>query len=470
MQYEIEHILPRSRSFDDSFQNKTLCHISFNAKKSNRMPYEMLAQSIIDQAEYDQILSRVKELKRNGKRNASKIKKFVLQQMPLEMAAQQLNETQFLAVAAKEYLGQICGNVQPTMGAATAQLRKLWGLNHVLNPINNIKNRDDHRHHAVDAMVIACTNIGMVQKLSRFNEQKIQATRERFDYPYPAFRRDVKEAVEGILIAHKVKNRPRGQMHDETMAGKVMNRDKSHKTRPDDPKQKYYTVRILLTDLIAAPAKVMKIGDKIVRDTVLQRLQAKGVDISQKITKIPADAFIEPLWMPNKQGKNIHAIRHVRIHDVASNKIEIRKDTFVDSGTNHHIVIYQKSNGEREGIAVSMYEVMAIRKRNKQHVINTDCGEGNEFVMALSTNEMVLVDEGNFKTEDINWHSPDYTLLSKYLYRVQVITKAQITFRHHLAAVLTDKEGNQVGRLLKTPNSFKGIKVIVNAIGEIRKA
>ena len=469
--YQIEHILPRSRSFDDSFQNKTLCEKSFNIdRKGNLMPYEMLAQGRIIQSEYDKIMERVKEFSRGGKRNISKIKKFTLHTIPQDMVAQQLNDTQFLSVAAKDYLKQICANVQPTVGSATSQLRKLWGLNSVLNQVGDVKNRNDHRHHAVDAIVVACTDIKHLQELSKFNKNKKYGLNlERLGYPYPTFRRDVKDAVEGILISHKVKNRPRGQMHDETMAGKVMNSDKSHKTKDGDTNQRFYTTRIALTDLIAAPAKVMKIGDKVVRDTVLQRLYEKGVNVNEKITKIPNDAFIETLWMPNKQGKNIHPIKHVRIHDVASNKIEIRKDTFVDGGNNHHIVIFQKPNGKREGKIVSMYEVMAVRKKNGLPVINMEVGDGNEFIMSLSTNEMVLVDSGDFKTSDINWSNPNYEELTEYLYRIQKITDGEITLRHHLTSVLKDEEGKEVGRIIKTPNSFQGIKVIINHIGEIKK-
>jgi CRISPR-associated endonuclease Csn1 len=470
--FEIEHILPRSRSFDDSFQNKTLCEQQFNKDvKGNLMPYEMKEQGKISPEHYEQILERVKELKRNGRRNVSKIKKFTLTKIPDDMIARQLNETQFLAVAAKDYLKEICSNVQPTVGASTSQLRKLWGLNNVLNPVADVKNRDDHRHHAVDAIVVACTTIPHLQKLTEYNKKRKYGTEKIYVAPpYPTFRNDVKDAVEGILISHKVKNRPRGQMHDETMAGKVMNADKSHKTKVGDASQKFYTTRIALTDLIAAPAKVMKIGDKVVRDTVLQRLQEKGVNIHEKITKIPNDAFNETVWMPNKQGKNIHPIKHVRIHDVAANKIEIRKDTFVDGGNNHHILIFQKPNGKREGKIVSMYEVMALRKKNKLPAINTEVGEGNEFIMTLSTNEMVLVDNDNFKTADIDWTNPDYDELSKHLYRVQIITDGKVTFRHHLTSVLKDKEGNEIGRLMKTPNSFQGIKVKINHIGQISRA
>jgi CRISPR-associated endonuclease Csn1 len=117
-----------------------------------------------------------------------------------------------------------------------------------------------------------------------------------------------------------------------------------------------------------------------------------------------------------------------------------------------------------------MYEVMALRKKNKLPVIDTEVGEGNEFVMTLSTNEMVLVDKDDFKTSQIDWGNPDYNELSNYLYRVQKITDGEITLRHHLTSVLKDKDGKEIGRIIKSPNSFQGIKVKINHIGQISRA
>ncbi len=466
--YQIEHILPYSRSLDNSFQNKTLCEAHFNTKKGNLMPYEMYQKGIIDKETYENILERAKQLTRNGKRNTKKFERFILRQMPQDMVAQQLNDTQFLAVAAKEYLLQICSTIEVSMGAATAQLRRLWELNSVLNSVADIKNRDDHRHHALDAIVIANTTPRMIQLFSKHNQKGIQNNTEKFPFPWGRFRLDVKEALEKVLTSHKQKNRVRGQLHDETMWGKVKDFDGSHRVDKKNPSQKVYTNRIPLHS-ITDNNKVDKIADKVVKEVVKKRLLEKGVDITQKKYKVPNDAFVEPLWMPNKKNLKI-PIHHVRIHDVSTNKIEIRKDTFVDSGNNHHIVIYQKNDGKRSGLVVSMYEAHQ-RKLRKEPIINTDCGEGNEFIVALSTNDMVLLDSEQFKTNQIDWLNPDYALLSENLYRVQKMDiNLTITFRHHLASVLKDKEGNEIGRVFAKPNTFKGVKVVVNSIGEIRLA
>lgn len=465
--YQIEHILPYSRSLDNSFQNKTLCEANFNRKKGDLMPYEMYQKGIISKETYETILERAKQLIRDGKRNTKKFERFILRQMPQDMVAQQLNDTQFLAVAAKEYLLQICSNIEISMGAVTAQLRKLWGLNSVLNPIANVKNRDDHRHHALDAIVIANTTPRMIQLFSKYNQKGTVSTTEKFPLPWGRFRLDTKEALEKILVSHKQNNRVRGQLHDETMWGKVKAFDGSHRIDEKNATQKIYTTRIPLNS-ITDNNKVDKIADRIVREVVKKRLAEKGVDTTQKKYKVPNDAFVEPLWMPNKKNLKI-PIHHVRIHDKSTNKIEIRKDTFVDSGSNHHIVIYQKPDGKRNGTVVSLYEAHQ-RKLRKEPIINTDCGEDNEFIVALSTNDMVLLDSEHFQTDKIDWQNPDYTLLSENLYRVQKLTDGEITFRHHLTAVLKNDNGIEIGRVIKSPNTFRGLKVMINSIGEIQPA
>lgn len=456
--FQIEHILPYSRSMDDSFQNKTLCERSFNKdRKGNLMPYEMLKQGRISESDYTAILERAKGFQRGGKRNVGKFKRFTLHSMPMDMVAQQLNDTQFLSVAAKEYLREICPNIETSVGAATGKLRKLWGLNSVLNPVANIKSRDDHRHHALDAIVVACTNIGMIQKLSVFNQKNIRLTNERFPFPWSRFRLDVKEALEGVLISHKSKGRVRGQLHDETLSGKVLTPEKTHKHKENDPSQLVYTTRIDIKSLDSYD-KIKNIGDETVRNVILKRLQEKGVkDISKKF-EIPKGAFDEPLWMPNKKGLQI-PIKRVRIHDVSSNKIEIRKDTFVNGDNNHHMIIFQKANGRRDGKIVSLFDAVQ-RKKDGLPVINTDCGKGNEFIMTLSKNEMVLIDKGTFKTSSINWQSPNYTELSEYLYKIQKITKGKISFTHHLSSKSDDF-------FTRSPNKIKFIKVKINEIGEI---
>ena len=475
--YEIEHIIPFSRSLDDSTQNKTLCHIYFNKMKGKMTPYEMDKSGQIDAYNrlygttitYDAILDRAKTLRKPDKQfNYKKFKKFMQQTVNKDMVQQQLNDTAYLSLEAKAFLETICKKVQVSKGGATATLRHFWGLNKLLNKFDlNIKNRDDHRHHALDAIVVACTTPDKLQAISESHEKGIKPDPKLFPKPWHNFRLDVKDTLNDILVAHRKKQRVRGQLHEETMYGKVKALDGTDKT--DEKGLSYFTIRKDLTSL--TPAMIMKVTEPS-RSIILERLASLGVDISvKKIKEIPAETFKEPLWMPNKKNPSKPTIiKKVRVHDVGSNKIEIRKDVFVDSGSNHHIVIFQKPDGKRDGIVVSLFEATQ-RQKHKRAIINTDCGENNEFLVSLAINDMVLMDGNDFKTSEINWNHINKNELSEHLYRVQKMDISQtITFRHHLVSILKDEFGNEPGRVFAKPNTFKGIKVIINEIGEIKPA
>ena len=99
--------------------------------------------------------------------------------------------------------------VQTATGRLTAQLRRLWGLNHILADSGE-KTREDHRHHAVDALVIACAHGGYAQKLSRFLQAEDAFRRGagakpsfEADRPWPTIRQDAQAAVEAIVVSHQ---------------------------------------------------------------------------------------------------------------------------------------------------------------------------------------------------------------------------------------------------------------------------
>ncbi|MFN8353055.1 MAG: type II CRISPR RNA-guided endonuclease Cas9 [Spirosomataceae bacterium] len=462
--FEVEHIVPYSRSLDDSFQNKTLCEKQFNNKKGNRLPHEMMVQGLISVAEYEAMIERVKTFRdRNNRLPLGKLRRFLRQSVPQNFANEQLNDTAYFSREAKLYLSQICSKVQVSNGQSTAKLRHLWGLNRILNPQGlNLKSRDDHRHHAVDALVVACTSPQTLQRLSLYKQKGQTLSQRDFPLPWEGFRNQARDKVNSVLVSHRHKSRVRGKLHDETFYGAVRNFDGQRRT--DDKGQPVFSVRKDLRSL--SPAMILKIADPKVRELVLDRLKAQGVDVSQKFS-IPPGAFAEPLYMPTKNGVKIE-IKKVRVHDVGSNKIEIRPGVFVDPGSNHHIVIFQKPNGKRDGTVVSFFEATQRRKQGRP-VVNTDCGEGNTFVMSLSINEMVLIDTEQFKTAQLDWNQVSQQELSQHLYRVQKMdVNKNIIFRHHLSTSTEDKE--HAGYLKKTAGSFAGIKVKINAIGEIERA
>ena len=148
------------------------------------------------------------------------------------------------------------------------------------------------------------------------------------------------------------------------------------------------------------------------------------------------------------------------------------RKTFVEPGNNHHIAIFEHESGKRDGVVVSLFEVTR-RKRHKEPVFDKTAplkwGNGWKFVMTLSINELMLFDVDE---EKINWNNPRFAeVYSQNLYRVQMMdVNKTITFRNHLTARLKDDGGIEIGRLFKTPNTLRGIKVRIDPIGRISKA
>lgn len=158
---EVEHLLPFSRSLDDSLNNKTVCFRSANRYKTNKTPDEAFnnAQARLDGYIYADILDRASLMsKYKAKRFAPNAYQIWLKE-DKDFLARALNDTKYLSRIAKEYLSLICpGNsVRCIPGQMTSKLRHHYGLNRLISDDAN-KNRHDHRHHAIDALVVALTD------------------------------------------------------------------------------------------------------------------------------------------------------------------------------------------------------------------------------------------------------------------------------------------------------------------------
>ncbi|NCP59303.1 MAG: type II CRISPR RNA-guided endonuclease Cas9, partial [Flavobacteriales bacterium] len=199
---QIEHIHPWSRSLNDSFSNKTLCYADENRKKGNQTPFEFYGN---DEANWSAIKERALKLFSDTKEypNAyQKFKRFVQQKFDDDFSSRQLNDTRYISKEAKNYLSKICKNVIVSPGQATSNLRQKWGMNNILSEENE-KTREDHRHHAVDALVMACTKVSYVQELSKWNRYNRNSELKNFPLPWETFRKDAEVSVGKILISHK---------------------------------------------------------------------------------------------------------------------------------------------------------------------------------------------------------------------------------------------------------------------------
>jgi len=219
---EIEHILPFSKTLDDSLNNKTVSMRRANRIKGNRTPWEARTDFEAQGWTYDSILRRAEMMpKRKSYRFAEDGYERWLGK-DKDFLARALNDTRYLSRIAAEYLKLICPTTRVIPGTMTALLRGKFGLNNVLG-LNGEKNRNDHRHHAVDACVIGVTDQGLMHKFATASadprKQQLDRLVENMPLPWETYREHVQRAVHNILVSHKPDHGFEGAMMEETSYG-----------------------------------------------------------------------------------------------------------------------------------------------------------------------------------------------------------------------------------------------------------
>lgn len=276
--YEIEHVIPQSRYFDDSFNNKVICESEVNKLKDNSLGLEFIKKhhgekvelsfgrvvNIFTEEEYEDFV------KKHYSGNREKMRKLLMDSIPEDFISRQLNDSRYISKVVKGLLSSIVReegeeeaiskNVIVCTGGVTDRLKKDWGVNDVWNKIiisrfqrlNELtgttkfttltanghevpcmplelqkgfnKKRIDHRHHAMDAIVIACANRNIVNylnnesasakaKISRHDLQTLLCDKVKTDTngnykwqvkkPWDTFTQDVFAALNGIVVSFK---------------------------------------------------------------------------------------------------------------------------------------------------------------------------------------------------------------------------------------------------------------------------
>ncbi len=242
-QTEIDHILPFSRTWHDSLANKVVSLTSANRDKGNRAPYEAFGHNPSGY-DYDGILDRAAKLPDN--------KKWRFQPDAMEQFAdedkfldRQLNETRYLSRTARTYLAYLYDEqtegrvrVRAIPGRMTALLRRGWGLEGILREptagATPRKQRDDHRHHAIDAFVVANTTPGLLQRFARaaaanYNRQERLTVVARQALPWKGFdRHQLQPFLDRLVVSYKpdrgtpgTAGQTTGQLHNETAYGLI---------------------------------------------------------------------------------------------------------------------------------------------------------------------------------------------------------------------------------------------------------
>ncbi len=221
---EIEHILPYSKTLDNGMMNKTVAFTRANRVKGNQTPWDAFGKHSVSGYDYAAILQRAEHLP------AAKRKRFApdgYQQWLKEdkdFLARALTDTAYLSRLACEYLTCICPqrHVRSIPGQMTSLIRGKLGLNKMLSSDGH-KNREDHRHHALDAIVIGLTDQALLQKFAtasaQAREQGLARVMAKIEDPWPTFRDHVKRALDVIYVSHKPEHGYQGAMLEDTAWG-----------------------------------------------------------------------------------------------------------------------------------------------------------------------------------------------------------------------------------------------------------
>jgi CRISPR-associated endonuclease Csn1 len=462
-QFDIEHIVPFERSLDDSYVNKTLCDVDENRNvKRKHTPFEVYSH---DPDRWAQILSRVEKFSSRTGREKLRRFKFTtkdVEDFAADFTSRQLNDTRYAARLAKQYLGLLYGGVKDdgidasgkrrvlsTPGKVTAYLRWLWGLNSILGD-GDTKSRDDHRHHAVDAIVVALTDQAAINMLSNASKRGADLyERRKFDdvpQPWEGFHSDVERAIKGIVTAHRVSRRARGALHKETFYGRP---------RKDEKGKEYVHTRCRLDELGASD--VENIVDNRVRELVIGKLAKLG-EIDPK--KAFADESNRPVYMmrdgiPLRINKTV--IRRNLVTFEVGKGCGVRH---VQSDTNHHMEVFavlDKDGNVKKWDAevVSMLEAYR-RKKAGEPIVRRDLGPDRKFVLSLAGGEIIELDDG----------------AEKRLYRIRTVPQSKQIYFAAINDARTLKDMGKKG-LTAMPGSLQERhcrKCVVTPLGEVRYA
>ena len=365
---EEDHILPRWQSLDDSMNNRVLACSTCNAAKGDRTPLQWLGRESGRAAAMLKRVRACQESKANpGGMPAAKVRRFEQEEVdPDGFASSQLNDTRYISRLVSDYLLALYPSedhvgqkrVLSSRGGLTAKLRREWGLNDVIPPlpmahgevmVDSVQHegwteklRVDHRHHAVDALVVALSSRSLLKRYQdAFRRGEQEAVYQvHFDPPWPTIRADAQRAVAAIRVSHRPMRRLRGALHEETYYGKARGEDG------------VYVTRKRLEDL--TPKMIEKIRDKGVRRAIEARLSELGWE---KGASLPKDWWREPLYLPTKRHRGEttprkpHPIWRVRIVENKSSMIPLGKSgedphRYAVPGSNHCLEVIQQDGEE----------------------------------------------------------------------------------------------------------------------------
>ena len=506
---EVEHIIPKSVLYDDSYGNKTCACRRCNKEKGNRTALEYIRAKGWE-AEYMERINGLLDKKAISYSKHQRLR-WLKEDIPSDFLERQLRLTQYISRQAMAILQQGIRRVSASEGGVTARLRSLWGYDDILHTLNldrydsmgetervyregetteklritNWSKRMDHRHHAIDALVVASTRQGYIQRLNRVSSesereamsgeiemQKVTKTDklsllERWLTQRPHLSvRAVSDKVAEILISYRPGKRvvtrgrniylrhgkkcvqsgllvPRGPLSKETVYGQI--------TVNGEPQI------VCKYDLHSLKAKDV---DYVVDLALRKRLKELLAQHGGK----EKEAFAGDVYMDEAgtQGpiRSVRCFTGLDRGKMKAVKYDEQGDAvgFVSPRNNHHLAIYRTPKGKLEESIVTFWDavdrarygiplvITHPREVMEQVLQRGDIPEAIQsllpssdwvFVDSLQQDEMVII---GLSDEELQraLEAQDYRKLSEHLYRVQAISSRDYYFRYHLETSVSD--------------------------------
>ncbi len=516
---EIEHILPYSRCLDNSFRNKTLSEREFNAAKGNQTPFEYFNSR---PEEMNAFKDRIKNLPR-GKQS-----KMLQEEFDSEFRPGMIESTAMIARATRDVLRRVCKDVRTTDGQVTFLLRRFWGLNSILNGEGeNEKSRNDHRHHAIDAFVIANTDdwwINLLSQASEFDgsgkqfldEKKIHtmlqtdagrrlvkaigsgeaiesdplglqqhvvhATGEivttGIPGPYTKYRAELETSVAGLLVSYKndkrllsAKKNVYQFSHPKSGAKKIQRsiavRGALHAESVFGQIQNSHSGQLeyVIRKPLASLNK-MKQVEKIVDPAVRQAVK-NHIDRFGGEGNIK-EALQQPLHLTSQDGKKRIPVHSVRMTEPAKTLIQLRPrenpKLFVDSGSNYCIAIYGPAEETRRAYVTVPFFDAADRARSGQPIVPSE-KNGKPLWLLLRQKDTVIIFEDS--PDEIDWSNRADLFTRLYTVR-KFDVNGNIYLDRHNWSKFEDADRNKKF-FATSPNQIRAVKVELGILGNIKR-
>ena len=354
---EVDHILPFPKSRDDSYMNKVICLTKENRYKGDRTPIDAWGGN---DEKWNQITQSIRRWDKSLK---SKVARFYQTEKDLlkrNFIETQLNDTRYISILAKDYMCQLGCDVSVTKGFVVSEIRHQWGFNTLIGETDK-KERTDHRHHAIDAVVIAATSRSLYEKAVK----QIQHNKIKIALPYARIRDEISENLKHTIVSHAPQRKLSGALHEETGAGYIA-------------KHGGLVYRKTLDSTFTEE------NAKSIVDETVKKIVEKHISKYQNIK----EAFADNVTVYHKDGKTpIKRVRVLQSKIKKEKKLGEAKFGVKDKqgkifkwmvyGNTHHVeIIRDKKTGQIKGEFVTMMEAAQTSNDRRKICYKTRCCAG----------------------------------------------------------------------------------------------